>query len=137
MKLSMTGYLSTAYLSRTLNALSPSKIDSAGQGCSTSDIFDTFREFQCSDQRDRVYALLSFPPLCGLRPPIQPDYSKSVAQVYEEATMRIFTSCQNLGLLSSLEHGCVVDEEWPSWVPRWDNHRITQILHDYASGRAQ
>jgi hypothetical protein len=81
--------------------------------------------------------LLSFPPLCQLQPLIQPDYSKSVAEVFEEATVRIFTSCQNLGLLSSLEHNCAINEEWPSWVPRWDRDRTTQILHNYASGRAQ
>lgn len=80
---------------------------------------------------------MSFPPLSDLQPPIQPDYSKSVAEVFEEATVRIFSSSLNLGLLSSLEHDCVIDEEWPSWVPRWDRHRTTQILHNYASGRAQ
>ena len=46
-------------------------------------------------------------------------------------------SLQNLGLLSSLEHDCVIDEEWPSWVPRWDRGRTTQILHNYTSGRVQ
>jgi hypothetical protein len=128
--------LSSAYL-LPANAISVLQIDSAGHYSSKSDVFDTFHSFHCSDQRDKVYALLSFPPLCRLRPLIQPDYSKSVAEVFEEATVRIFTSCQNLGLLSSLEHNCAIDEEWPSWVPRWDRHRTTQILHNYASGRAQ
>lgn len=84
-----------------------------------------------------MYALLSFPPLCELWPPIQPDYSKPVAEVFEEATVRVFMSHQNLGLLSSLEHDCTIDEEWPSWVPRWDRPRTTQILHNYTSGRMQ
>ncbi|CZR61467.1 uncharacterized protein PAC_11363 [Phialocephala subalpina] len=128
---------SSAYLKNTWGSISVLQIDSAGHDSSTSNVFDVFRHFNCSDQRDKVYALLSFPPLCGLRPLIQPDYSKSVAEVFEEATVRIFTSCQNLGLLSSLEHDCAIDEEWPSWVPRWDRSRTTQILHNYASGRAQ
>lgn len=51
--------------------------------------------------------------------------------------MRIFMSHQNLGLLSSLEHDCTIDEEWPSWVPRWDRQRTTQILHNYTSGRVK
>jgi hypothetical protein len=132
-----TGDLSSACLARITNAISVVQIESADQDSSTSGIFDLFRHFKCTDQRDKVYALLSFPPLCELHPLIQPDYSKSVAEVFEEATVRIFTSCQNLGLLSSLEHDCVIDEEWPSWVPRWDRRRTTQILHNYASGRAQ
>lgn len=119
------------------NAFSVLQIDSAGRQTSSSGVFDTFRHFNCSDQRDKVYALLSFPPLCGLRPPIQPDYSKPVAEVFEEATARMFMYCQNLGLLSSLEHDCAIDEEWPSWVPRWDRQRTTQILHNYTSGRIQ
>lgn len=120
-----------------VNAISVLQIDSAGHQSSSSGIFDTFRHFHCSDQRDKVYALLSFPPLCGLRPPIQPDYSKPIAEVFEKATVRIFMSYQNLGLLSSLEHDCAIDEEWPSWVPRWDRQRTTQILHNYTSGRMQ
>ena len=124
----------TTYLG--LNFLSALQIDSAKDSSATSSgIFDAFRYFNCTDERDKVYALLSFPPLCELRPPIQPDYSKSVAEVFEEATVRIFTHCNSLGLLSSLEHGWVIDKEWPSWVPRWDRSRTTQILHDYDSGR--
>lgn len=137
LELSATDDLSSACLAHIMNIVSVLQIDSAGQDSSTSGIFDTFRHFNCTDQRDKVYALLSFPPLCQLQPLIQPDYSKSVAEVFEEATVKIFTSCQNLGLLSSLEHDCAIDEEWPSWVPRWDRHRTTQILHNYASGRAQ
>ncbi|KAH7310337.1 heterokaryon incompatibility protein-domain-containing protein [Rhexocercosporidium sp. MPI-PUGE-AT-0058] len=119
------------------NAISALQIDSAGDRSASSDIMDTFRHFHCSDQRDRVYALLSFPPLCGLRPLIQPDYSKTVVQVFEEVAVRIFLSSQNLGLLSSVEHDCAIDENWPSWVPRLDRQRQTQILHKYTSGRVQ
>lgn len=133
----LAGDLPIACRAHLPNAIGVLKIDSGSQDSSTSGIFDNFRHFNCSDQRDRVYALISFPPLSDLQPPIQPDYSKSVAEVFEEATVRIFTSSLNLGLLSSLEHDCVIDEEWPSWVPRWDRYRTTQILHNYASGRAQ
>jgi len=119
------------------NAISALNIDSAGDQFLSSYLCDKFRHFHCSDQRDKVYALLSFAPLCGLRPPIQPDYSKPVAEVFEEATVRICMYYQNLSLLSSLEHDCVIDEEWPSWVPRWDRRRTTQILHNYTSGITQ
>ncbi|KIN03036.1 hypothetical protein OIDMADRAFT_144134 [Oidiodendron maius Zn] len=137
LELSTTNDLPTACLAHIMNAIAVLNINSGGQDSATSGIFDRFRHFNCTDQRDKVYALLSFPPLCKLQPPIQPDYSKSVAEVFEEATVRIFTSCQNLSLLSSLEHDCAINEEWPSWVPRWDRSRTTQILHNYASGRAQ
>jgi hypothetical protein len=113
------------------------QIDSASRDISKTNLIDKFRDFKCSDQRDKIYALLSFPPLRAIEPPIQPDYTKSVSEVFEEATVGILTSCQSLSLLSTLEHDCVMDEEWPSWIPRWDRRRTTQILHKYASGRAR
>ncbi|KAH8589473.1 heterokaryon incompatibility protein-domain-containing protein [Bisporella sp. PMI_857] len=130
------GRYTNAYYGHVYQASHVLQIESAGRDSSTSGVFDMFRSFRCSDQRDRVYAMLAFPPVSELRPLIQPDYSKSVAEVFEEATVRTFNYRQNLGLLSSLEHDCVIDENWPSWVPRWDRIRTTQILHNYASGRA-
>ncbi|KUJ21310.1 uncharacterized protein LY89DRAFT_770560 [Mollisia scopiformis] len=125
-----------AYPGSRGDSISILQINSAGHSHATSGVFDRFRHFNCSDQRDKVYALLSFPPLSSLRPLIQPDYSKSVAEVFEEATVRIITSSQNLGLLSSLEHDCEIeDEDWPTWVPRWDRSRNVQVLHKYSSGR--
>jgi hypothetical protein len=82
--------------------------------------------------------MLSFPPFNRLRPLIQPDYTKSVAKVFEEATARVIATEQNLGLLSSQEHGSKIDHEWgPSWVPRWDRGRTTQLLHRYTSGQVE
>ena len=121
----------------SVDALPVLQIDNASSTTKTSGIFDHFRSFECTNQRDKVYALLSFPPLCELQPPIRPDYTKSVAEVFEEATMRIFQFSQSLGLLSSLEHDVAIEEGWPSWVPRWDRRRTTQVLHNFASGRAE
>jgi hypothetical protein len=104
---------------------------------STPGLFDRFSGsgFHCSDERDRVYAFMSFPPLSEIHPPILPDYNKTVAEVFEEATVRCFTAYQSLGLLSNIDHGISIEKGWPSWVPRWDRGRCIQILHNYASGR--
>ena len=117
------------------NALRALQIDSAGRDFMSYDLLDTFRFFDCSDQRDKVYVLLSFPPLCDLQQPIEPDYRKSVAEIFEEAATGVMKFRQNLGLLSSVEHDSNLDSAWPSWIPRWDHKRTTQILHNYTSGR--
>ena len=119
----------------TMNFYAPSHIEGAGQDPRA--LLETFRNFKCSDPRDKVYALLAFPFFSGLRPPIQPDYSKSVVTVFTETSIRVFICCQDLSLLSSIDHEHEIDEKWPSWVPRWDRSRTIQILHMYASGRAQ
>lgn len=102
---------------------------------STSGLFDMFRNFCCSDERDKVYALMSFPPLNEIHPPILPNYNKSVLEVFEEATVRCSTYYQSLSLLSCIDHGSSIEEGWLSWVPRWDRGRDIQILHNYSSGR--
>lgn len=132
----MTDADSRIHLYHTDGVLSALQIDSANHESSSCSVFDRFRRFHCSDPRDKVYALLSFLPVCRLRPLIQPDYSKSIAEIFEETTVKVFNYCQTLGLLSEIEHDCAIDEDWPSWVPRWDHRRTIQILHKYASGRA-
>lgn len=125
--------IALVYIGNHINVLQIN--NAAGCDDSTINLFDMFRYFRCSDERDKVYALMSFAPLNDLDPPLLPDYNKTVAEVFEEATVRCFTASQSLSLLSSIDNE-FIEEGWPSWVPRWDRSRNIQILHDYASGRA-
>lgn len=76
------------------------------------------RRGQCTDPRDRVYALL------GMLHPreaeaIKPDYSKSVLQTYEEVVMIGIEHTRTLDILGA----CSLQEsqiDWPSWVPHFD-----------------
>jgi hypothetical protein len=79
-----------------------------------------FWESECSDPRDKVYALLS---LCRDQTVLQSvpvDYSKSVAEVYTETAREILRSMGNLDLLSySLKNRNSGSLLLPSWVPDW------------------
>jgi len=68
----------------------------------------------CSDPRDKVFALLSL-----IRPgekiKIEPDYTKSVYEVYQDVMVQFITA-GGLQLLSTIEmHENL--EGVPSWVP--------------------
>jgi hypothetical protein len=77
-----------------------------------------FRDFQCSDPRDRIYAIFR---LSKESENIQPDYSKSIAQVYMEAVQdSVKNPFQRLSLFSMLDYDHR-DKSLPSWCPTFHN----------------
>jgi hypothetical protein len=78
-----------------------------------------YQSCKCQNPRDRVYALLRF-LLPGVALKIRPDYSKSVEQVYTDATVADLRDDSPFGVDILAE--CEYDEGWkaPSWVPNWN-----------------
>ena len=77
-------------------------------------IYDT-RNCQCSDQRDRIFALLGL----LIKPDqssIKPDYSKSVKEVFHTVLMQQANDQGSLELLTLCSLG-----DTPSNVPAWSN----------------
>ncbi|PMD38576.1 HET-domain-containing protein [Hyaloscypha variabilis F] len=74
----------------------------------------------CYNHRDRLYAILDL-GIDGKEVNIEPDYNKTVAQVYYdycvEHVRRCGSSAWGLSFLSS----CEIDnwQEGPTWVPNW------------------
>jgi hypothetical protein len=99
--------------------------------------FDTLirrtQNCQCSDPRDKIFALLSMigGRDAGFR--LTPDYSKSVIDVYIDTAIRYTEFRGDLKLLSTVEFH---SQELPSWIPNWKIPRRTDSLAgDYlASG---
>jgi hypothetical protein len=88
------------------------------------EILARFRELQCQDPRDQVYAFLSLWPQALEPKPIPKrllvDYSRTVAQVYTDAAWAILKSSENLGILSHVKKGDGTRTPGlPSWVPDW------------------
>lgn len=97
-------------------------------------IMDLAREAELKDPRDRIYAFLYLGGLedrldvavdASSRLTIQPDYSKSVAEVYADFARHCVKS-GNIIWLHYIQHTqeSLVHERFASWVPRWD--RIEQ-----------
>lgn len=90
------------------------------------------RQFDCKDDRDRVYGLLRLPTTDNLSTQIVPDYTKSAGQVYFEVARKMVDR-EGLSILSSVQRkhktGAMriyyvprweeYDPSIPSWVPQW------------------
>ncbi|TKA76950.1 hypothetical protein B0A49_01725 [Cryomyces minteri] len=95
------------------------------------------RQFEATDPRDRVFALLGLPttdtdpdhdPLF-----MEPDYALPLLQIYKRLVIRIVHQSRNLKILTAVQHGPLLKEEFPSWVPQW-HYSYTHTLAPSAPG---
>jgi hypothetical protein len=84
------------------------------------------RALQCSDERDRIYAMLSLgysetDQLSQMITTIEPDYTKPAGDLFSEVA-RLCVQCNKvLELLAEVCHDPRKDAAsiFPSWVPKW------------------
>lgn len=76
------------------------------------------RVYESSDPRDKVYAVLGFAEAQRVSSRIQPDYTKSAANVYLDVSKALFESGEGVDVLSFVRHGTTVSKDLPSWVCR-------------------
>ena len=79
------------------------------------DLLYRTRYAQCSDERDRVYAILN---LSRDFSRIEPDYSKTTRDVFKSVVLA-YTSRKDLIVLSQCEMRENNEKGVPSWVPDW------------------
>ncbi|KAI1850287.1 hypothetical protein JX266_004145 [Neoarthrinium moseri] len=92
---------------------------SAHGQCRFVDLLDHGALLDCQDPRDRVYAFLGH-PLARAFGDIKPDYTVEKLEVYKKVSMLLLQDA-GLRVLSSVEHSATtIDENFPSWVIRWD-----------------
>ena len=89
-------------------------------------IFET-RHCQCSDPRDKVFALLSIIDSDFRMDKLEPDYTKDPYEVYRDAMLRWTSNTGQLSLLPMVEMPDHL-QEVPSWVPDWNIGRTTDPL---------
>ncbi|PIA91527.1 hypothetical protein CB0940_09984 [Cercospora beticola] len=75
------------------------------------------RHLSCSDERDRVYAMMS---LCSeTKTTVLVDYTIDCTQVYYNLAKIIYTDDMLLVAASQHAMGVARDPELPSWIPDW------------------
>lgn len=82
---------------------------------------------QCSDPRDRIFALLSLTPESHRGYGTKPDYTKSPQEVYTDAFKSIISTRMNLTVLLNVEMHVSL-ERTPSWAPDWSLPRNSTLL---------
>jgi hypothetical protein len=100
------------------------------KGTKLDDLLWKYHDLGCQLPHDRIYGLMNLAPP-GWTSRIEPEYSKSVLEVYREAFLEISrfygrvdlllrTGVNGVGTISS-------DENWPSWVPDWTARALDTI----------
>ncbi|KAL8995136.1 MAG: hypothetical protein Q9169_005079 [Polycauliona sp. 2 TL-2023] len=99
------------------NRRGPSRLES---------VLDQTRQNQCSDQRDRIFAVLSLVPEYE-RLEIRPNYTVSVTEVFQRLVLQQAKCHAELNTLRF----CSIDDritDIPTWAPDWTSSSSTQIL---------
>ncbi|PMD34559.1 HET-domain-containing protein [Hyaloscypha variabilis F] len=97
-------------------------------------LIDDTKYSLCSDNRDRIFALLSMLDKSEESLHIVPDYTKTPLEVYQEIVVRHIKHWRKLNLVTSVERQEHMVGE-VSWVPNWSVLRnTTPIVNGLASG---
>ena len=83
---------------------------------------DKYSEKECSDPRDRVYALLS---ISSDGENMTVDYNKDILDVYTDVVRHYIEHgyASRVLLHALLRHSGEEHNGWPSWIPNWCNTR--------------
>ena len=103
-----------------------------------SRILELARWKQATEARDKVYALYGLFSALGISITQQPDYGKSIAQIYEDETRAAIKEDGMLGVFYSIT-GTDRIPNLPSWVPDWSDTESPRCANYYycaASGKS-
>ena len=92
-----------------------------GRGNNLVDALFMSYRFNCTDPRDKIFAMLGLAQ--GLV--LQPDYNSSVEDVYLQTTQFLLVALGNLDILCCVSHPKRV-ATLPSWVPDWQAQPVVK-----------
>ena len=90
------------------------------------DIAEKTRFCKCTDAKDRVYALLSMIAVKE-NPRIEPDYTKSLQEIYQDLAIKDMKQSKDLRLLQSCKM-LKSTQGMPTWVTDWSIPRSAMRL---------
>jgi hypothetical protein len=77
-------------------------------------------QFDCTDERDKIFGLLGLPTTDDTTSRLTPDYSKNLPDLYREVTEAMLCSSSSLNFLSHIHWQT---GSYPSWIPQWSIRR--------------
>ncbi|KAF2671225.1 HET-domain-containing protein [Microthyrium microscopicum] len=85
--------------------------------------------FFATDPRDRVFAMMDS-KLTSQLPGLEPDYSRSAAEVFRGFAETYIRETKSLGILSYVSHSAK-ELVIPTWVPQFDSGVTRRIIGDH------
>lgn len=84
------------------------------------------RHLQATNPKDKIYGIYAVFSSLGIQLPV-PDYDKSLATIYEEASVAMMLHSGSLQILSYASTNSRA-EGLPSWVPDWQDENATLLV---------
>lgn len=97
------------------------------------ELMESSKRAQCTDQRDRVYGVMSLlPPTPKLD--FVPDYTKTVEEVYQDVVLALMKAYRSCDILRWCQlHSTPDTTHIPSWVPDWSHPKCNPLSEFRAS----
>jgi hypothetical protein len=91
----------------------------------------TYRAFQATHRRDKVYGVLGMLNKTGNQYDITVKYDKSVVEVYIDVVWATAQTTKSLEVFSHVDNypSHVPEGEFPSWVPQWHKPSVSLRYH--------
>jgi hypothetical protein len=94
---------------------------------SLNSLLEFTKDSKCSDERDRIYALLSMTEARKQELHIVVDYTKAYYEVYKDAVVKHIMNWKDLELFSTIDPSRRFNGK-ASWVPDWSKQRLSACL---------
>lgn len=90
--------------------------------CSLLSALRTYRKWEATDPRDKIYGILGLMELGEERHIIRIDYDKSAQDVYHDLATAVIGWTGDLALFAHVHHDAHYDGDprYRSWIPQWD-----------------
>ncbi|KAL6705448.1 hypothetical protein ACN47E_006713 [Coniothyrium glycines] len=100
------------------------------------DVLRSYRYFEATDPRDKVYGLLGLVKSKTEVAAMRVDYNKSVGEVYTDTVLATIRTLSRLAILAYVSHSEDFDgyDTMPSFVPRWDDTANMISIPDLVKG---
>ena len=126
---SLDGRSNRRGLDKVQNVMSIEMLGSNDSGLSS--ILCATRDFQATDPRDKVFAVLGLTHQASSN--LVPDYNLSISEAYRQVVRFLVQSMQDLTVLGDIDHSAteqssVESTDFSSWIPRFNEPRTCSIL---------
>lgn len=100
------------------------------------DLLEKTRGALFKDPRDRIFGMLGLQSRTrswssGLASALKPDYDASLLQCFKTASDTLLVDNKDLIILALVQHDQDIEEDWPSYVPHFDQWLIEDLSYQH------